>query len=499
MSESKVSKWIPRKQGLLIACIVGISVVDSVLVGFDSSLMGSLNVMPSYTSYFSLTTTTKSLNTAVSYVGGATASLFAGPVVDWRGRKESIYWSALITLIGGVIQGCAQNVGMFIGGRFILGIGLGLSQVSAPTLVAEVAPVKWRAFALGLYYAFWGVGTLLATGVCVPSVMCMIVLFFVPESPRWLISRGRNEEALEILAIANAEGNADDPIVLVQFKEITDTLRWEKERELSILQAITLKANRKRLIITATFSMIVMLPGTNIVTFYFGDMLSSAGISSPKTQLEINVILTSWTLVVAVIGSMYADKVGRKTLCVAALTGGIISLYILAGLTAVYGESGNKSGIYGTIAMIFLYNASYAWGITPLTVLYPPEVLSFDIRASGMAIYTFTTKLCGLFVAMVIPFGMAAIGWKVYIINASIDILMVVGVLLYWVETRGMTLEEADKMFDGHKHSDVPDLETIIEGKGKIDVSVLIGESVSPVVSRSGASATKGKVEKFSD
>lgn len=228
-------------------------------------------------------------------------------------------------------------------------------------------------------------------------------------------------------------------------------------------------------------------------------ILTNAGISSPKTQLEINVILTSWTLVVAVIGSMYADKVGRKTLCVAALTGGIISLYILAGLTAVYGESGNKSGIYGTIAMIFLYNASYAWGITPLTVLYPPEVLSFDIRASGMAIYTFTTKLCGLFVAMVIPFGMAAIGWKVYIINASIDILMVVGVLLYWVETRGMTLEEADKMFDGHKHSDVPDLETIMEGKGKIDVSVLVGESVSPVVSRSGASATKGKVGKFSD
>jgi MFS family permease len=128
--------------------------------------MGSLNVMPSYTSYFHLNTTTKSLNTAVSYVGGATAALFAGPIVDWRGRKECIYWSCLITLIGGVIQGAAQNVGMFLGGRFILGIGLGLSQVSAPTLVAEVAPVKYRAFALGLYYAFWGVGTLLATGVC---------------------------------------------------------------------------------------------------------------------------------------------------------------------------------------------------------------------------------------------------------------------------------------------------------------------------------------------
>ncbi|KAF2705057.1 general substrate transporter [Pleomassaria siparia CBS 279.74] len=512
MSGGKVSSWIPRNQNLLVACIVGISIVDSVLVAFDSSLMGSLNVMPSYISYFTLTTTTKSLNTAVSYVGGAIAALIAGPIVDWRGRKECIYWSAPITIIGAVIQGCAQNIGMFLGGRFILGIGLGFSQVSAPTLVAETAPVQYRAFALGLYYAFWGVGNLLATGVCygtqdltstwawripslvqaVPGILCMIVLLFVPESPRWLISKGRNEEALEILAIANAEGRTDDPVVLVQYKEITDTLRWEKERQLSLVQAITLKANRKRLIIAATFAMIVMLPGTNIVTFYFGDMLSSAGISSPKTQLEINIILTSWSLVIAVVGSIYADKVGRKTLCVAALVGGIISLYALAGLTATYGTSGNKSGVYGTIAMIFLYNASYSWGITPLTVLYPPEVLSFDIRAAGMGIYTCVTKLSGLFVAMVIPFGMDAIGWKVYIVNASVDILMVLGVIFYWVETRGKTLEEVDKMFDGRKHSDVPDLETVIQGKGMIDSTVLVGESISPVVSRIGENVIKG-------
>lgn len=207
-----------------------------------------------------------------------------------------------------------------------------------------------------------------------------------------------------------------------------------------------------------------MLPGTNIVTFYFGDMLSSAGIKDANTQLQINVILTSFTLVVAIAGAWFADKVGRKKLCAGSLMGGLVSLYILAGLTAKYGESGSKSGIYGTIAMIFIYNATYAWGITPLTVLYPPEVLSFDIRAYGMALYTLVTKLCGLFVAMVIPFGMEAIGWKVYIVNASVDVLMVVFVLLVWVETRGLTLEEVDKRFDGFKHSDVMDLEEL-EGK----------------------------------
>jgi MFS family permease len=128
--------------------------------------MGSLNVMPTYQSYFELTTATKSLNTAISYVGGAAISPFAGFLVDWRGRREAIYWAALLTIIGGTIQGASQNIGMFIAGRCIVGSGMGLAQTAAPTLVAETCPVEYRAFALGLYYACWGVGTLLAAGVC---------------------------------------------------------------------------------------------------------------------------------------------------------------------------------------------------------------------------------------------------------------------------------------------------------------------------------------------
>lgn len=135
------------------------------LVGYDSSLMGSFNVMPSYTSYFTLTTSTKSFNTAVSYVGGAAISFISGPWTDWRGRREAIFWSALITLVGGVIQGAAQNIAMFLVGRLVIGLGMGLAQTATPTLLAETVPVRWRGLAMGLYYACWGVGTLLASGV----------------------------------------------------------------------------------------------------------------------------------------------------------------------------------------------------------------------------------------------------------------------------------------------------------------------------------------------
>ena len=174
--------------------------------------------------------------------------------------------------------------------------------------------------------------------------------------------------------------------------------------------------------------------------------------------------------------SYFADRFGRKLLCCISLIGQIIAFYLVGGLTAKYGESADTGGIYGTIAMIFLYNGFYNFGITPLTVLYPPEVLSYQIRATGMGLYTMSTKLCGLFVTMVFPFALEAIGWKTYIINASADILMVLFVIFYWVETRGLTLEEVDERFDGVKHSDVPDLEQV--RNGKVDI---ILEGLDPV------------------
>jgi fucose permease len=116
-----LSRLVPRSQMVLLVAIFAVSVVDSVLLGYDSGLMGSLNVMPTYIGYFTLNTTTKSLNTAISYLGGCCAAPFAGYIIDWLGRKKTIYLAAFLTLVGAVIQASAQNFGMFIAARFIVG------------------------------------------------------------------------------------------------------------------------------------------------------------------------------------------------------------------------------------------------------------------------------------------------------------------------------------------------------------------------------------------
>lgn len=145
-------------------------------------------------------------------------------------------------------------------------------------------------------------------------------------------------------------------------------------------------------------------------------MLDNAGITDSTTQLEIvrhsltqgasrlafranmvdqNIILNAWCLVVAAIGTTIMDKFGRKTN--ALISTGLLTVFIfmIGGLTKAYGSSDNTSGVYGTVAAIFLFQGAYSIAWTPLTVLYPPEVLNYPIRANGMAVYSFFTNGAG--------------------------------------------------------------------------------------------------------
>jgi hypothetical protein len=140
----------------------------------------------------------------------------------------------------------------------------------------------------------------------------------------------------------------------------------------------------------------------------------------------------------------------------------------------VYGETSNESGIYATVAAIFLFMGSYSFGFTPLASIYPPEVLNYSIRSTGIGVYQFFTNGFGLMATMVFPYALNRIGWKTYMINGAWDVLQLIFVVIFWVETKGKTLEEIDELFDGVRHSNV-DGETpmVIQGIGTDDVEVV--------------------------
>ncbi|KXS94198.1 hypothetical protein AC578_9959 [Pseudocercospora eumusae] len=471
ISKGSFPAWVPQRSSTVRALLVATSIITSTTLGYDGSMMNGLNILPSYTDYFHLSTTTTALNTASVWMGGCMSILYA-KVPDLVGRKWALFYGALMTIFGVILQAAAQNIAMFVVARIVVGFGTGCTAITVPVYLAETLPVKFRAWGLGMVYSAWYLGGLLAAGITygtakmestwawrLPSLLqgffsclCIGLLLLTPESPRWLLRHNRNRDALLALAQSHSNGAIDDPAVQSHLREIIETLDFESTHKPYSLKAVMLDhSSRRRMFLAATVALFCMLCGNNIVSYYLGGMLDRAGITDSTTQLEINVVLNAWCLCVAIVGTMLCEKIGRKTIALISTLGCGIMMFVVGALTKQYGSSTYNPGIYGTVAAIFLFQGVYSVGWTPLTALYPPEVLNYNIRATGMGCYTFLTNGAGLMVTFAFPYALDDIGWKTYMINGAWDFIQLAVIAWTWVETRGKTLEEIDLLLDEGK------------------------------------------------
>jgi len=374
--------------------------------------------------------------------------------------------------------------------RIIIGFGTSASGLTGPAYLAETLPFHWRAWGVGVFNDCYYVGGLIAAGVTygtfkmdstwawrVPSaiqgvfsILCLIIIPFIPESPRWLIYQGRNEEGLEVVAQTYANGDRQNPIVLAAYQEIVDTIDYEKNvgETLSLIQVVKTPNARKRVSLAVSAAVFSTIAGNVVASYYLGTMLDNAGITSTKTQLEINIILNAFCLVCSLVGTYFVEVWGRKPTAIASQASLTIFLFMIGALTKTYGNSTNNSAIYGTVGIIFLFQGAYSFGWTPVLYLYPAEVLNYPIRANGMGVFQFFLNGAALLMVFTMPIALAHIEWRVYMINGAWDVVVVGLLWFYWVETKGKTLEEIDKALEGEKHSNVPDLELIYQGKEDI-------------------------------
>ncbi|KAI1088870.1 putative hexose carrier protein [Rostrohypoxylon terebratum] len=487
--------WVPESTLTLSFLLLFCSTVQSATGGYDGSMLNGLNILPSYTDYFQLTPATTGLNTASVFIGCTFGTLISGVLTDSWGRRPTIFWSSVFTLVGVVIQTAAQNIAMFVVGRIVLGFGSAISGVSSGVYLSEAFPSRWRTWGVGLLNDFYYVGALIAAGITLGtgqwqstwawrapsliqgifSVLCIVILPFVPESPRWLVHEGYFDYARTSVAQTNTNGDLTDPVAIAIYKEILDALEWEKKegRTMSPKEIFKTPVARKRLLIGMSAGPFSCIAGNIIASYYLNNELTMAGISDTNDQLKANVVLNVFCFVCSLAGSYLSGKAGRKPTAIVSQTLLIIFLFVIGGLTKLYGDNpsgASKSLVYGNVAVIFLFQGAYSLAWTPLLYLYPPE---YSIRANGLAFSALSLNLLACVLVYVMPIGLTNIGWKMYMINGSWDIVVLVLIIVFWIETKGRTLEEIDAIFDGEKHSSVPDVEMIMTGQATIDVGAV--------------------------
>lgn len=374
-------------------------------------MLNVLNILPSYTDYFHLTAATTGLNTASVFIGGFLGPLVSGMISDKFGRRPAIFWGSAITLVGVLLQTTAQNIAVFVIARIILGFGTALSGIAGGVYLAETFPSRWRAWGVGLLNDFYYVGALVAAGITLGtgqwnstwawrlpslfqgifSLLCILVLPFIPESPRQLVHQGHFEGARAVVAQTNANGNAADPVVFTIYKEIVDTLDWEKKegRTMSPKEMFKTPVARKRMLIGMSPGPFSCIAANIIASYYLGSELDIAGITGTLQQLKANVVLNVWCLGCCLFGTHLAAKWGRKPTALLSQSLLIVCLFIIGGLSKIYADNpdgASKSLVYGDVAVMFLFQGFYSIAWTPLLYLYPPEVINYVIRSNVLAV-----------------------------------------------------------------------------------------------------------------
>lgn len=442
--------------------------------GFDASMMNGLQAVSTWIAFFHNPRSAILGLLSAMYSLGAICSLPFVPILaDRYGRKLSIAFGSVIMVIGAVLQGASQNFAMFVIARFILGFGIPFAIVAASSMIGELAYPKERARMGSLFNASYFIGSIIAAGVTLgtfamnnnwawripsilqvtPSIFQLMFIWFLPESPRWLISKGRGEEAFAILAKYHAEGNLDSELVKLEYAQIETTLELERENanRSSIKEMFATPGMRKRVIIASAIGLFTQWSGNGLTSYFLSPILTTIGITDDRTKNLVNLALTCWGLVNGTFLALTVTKFPRR---LAYMTCTISLLLVFTAWTvasAQYSMTGSAAASRAVLAFIFLYSPAYNIGYNALSYTFLVELFPFRSRSKGIAIFQWWGRAAGFFNQFVNPIGIDNAGWKYYI-SYCIFLLFEVGfVWLMIPETHNRSLEELAFLYEGDK------------------------------------------------
>lgn len=469
--------WRNRGIILLNICLL-IPLVTSAVNGLDSSLINGLQILPGWQRYFHYPSgKLLGLINSAQFIGNLCGLPIAPFVSDIFGRRAGLFLGSLIMLAGVGLQTASANVATLISARITIGFGLCFCSNAAPLLLIELSYPTQRGKITSMYNTNWYLGSIISAWVCygsyihakesmwswrVPTLVQAFLplvqvasVWFIPESPRWLISRGLEEKASKVLAKYHANGgNEHDPLVVFEIAQIRHAIKMEAEinRRTSYWSLFSTPGNRKRMMIIMAIAIFSQWSGNGLVSYYIDIVLDGVGITSTAAKGAINGNLQIFNFLVALSASMLVDWAGRRTLFIVSNSGMLISFSAWTITTALYNTNHTSAAAIATIPLIFIFYFFYDIAYTPMVVAYTLEILPYRVRAKGFAVMNITLMLTVAFNQFVNPWALAAIGWQYYIVYCAWLIVELAFVAFFIVETKGRTLEETAALFDGKHH-----------------------------------------------
>lgn len=449
----------PGPHARRLGMVALVATLGGLLFGYDTGVInGALLPMAAE---LGLSTFTEGLVTSSLLFGAALGAMFIGRLSDGWGRRRTIILLSVLFFVGTVICVVAPALPVLLLGRVMLGLAVGGASTVVPVYLAELAPYEIRGslsgrnevmIVIGQLAAFVvnaiigttlghldGVWRLMLAVAALPAIFLFFGMLRMPESPRWLASKGRDEDALAVLVTVRDEERA-----AAELEDIDSTVRAEQAMDRSEWRAIF--ANKwfvRILLIGVAVAVFQQLTGINSILYYGQVVLTDAGFGS-QAALVANVAPGAISVVGALVALKLMDRISRRATFI---TGYVLTsvCHFLIGLAAVLIPEGNPARPYVLLVLIVAFVGAMGTFLNVATWVFLSEIFPLKVRALGMGISVFclwtTNALLSLFFPTILEaFGITGSFFGFAAVNAIAAVVMI----LWLPETRGKTLEAVE-------------------------------------------------------
>ncbi|KAJ5664653.1 hypothetical protein N7462_011466 [Penicillium macrosclerotiorum] len=444
--------------------------IGGFLFGYDSGIITSTIGQTEFIKYFSNPSDNTTGGVVSAFQGGAILgtiiNVFTG---DRLGRKLSVFAGACISCFGCALQAGSINMVMLIIGRFIAGVAVGMLTSVVPMYAGEMAEASTRGMMSGLLQWMLSWGYLIAQWLgygcsftnspfqwrfplafqCIPGLILASGVWFLNESPRWLMEKDRHDEALETLKRLHGDGTAEkDQYIELEFQEIRDAIESERaSTQINWTSIITKPSWRRRLILGCAVQAFGPLSGINVINYYGTRIYASLGIDT-QTSLMIIGISGALSIVYCTGGLWALERVGRIKPLIIGSAGMGLALVVNAAMSQHYDEQ-NSNQLRAMVAMNFVFSFFYTF-IGIISWVYPAEIFPVDIRNQGNSVTTFTNWTINLVFAQFSPTALTNIGFRYFYVFFVFNLIAMISYIFFFPETKGKTLEQMDMLFGDH-------------------------------------------------